>query len=411
MKLHKNKSIVLTLVFSLVTFFSGIHLWGGLPAANAAALTSVKATLSTSIPDSDADWILQFVTPTGVVQDQTIIINIDINTGTADEFNLSSVAEDDIDIEEDTDGTPTNCAGTLTDEETAGSASATEWGVAINTSTDTITLTAPSNSATYVAAGSCVLVKIGTNATHDGTGANQINNPSKTAAAGTADINGVEISGTFGDTGTALVATVEGVTVSVTVDESLSAVIAEVADASCSSNIVGTDQSDASGHTDTAIAFGTLSAGNTFNHSCHQLTISTNASSGYSTTVEKSQLLTSGANTIADGDCNSGSCSTSQSGVWTTTSENGFGYCMDDVTGDAAATADGTEWTSNQQCDDATPEYKLFGTANSNAQAIMSSAAAVSGDNSIIGVVLNYPGSQAAGTYTTTLTFITTPSF
>ncbi|MDZ4230169.1 MAG: hypothetical protein U1C53_03445 [Candidatus Veblenbacteria bacterium] len=41
----------------------------------------------------------------------------------------------------------------------------------------------------------------------------------------------------------------------------------------------------------------------------------------------------------------------------------------------------------------------------------MSSAAPVSGDNSIIAAVLNYSASQAAGTYTTTLVFVTTPTF
>ena len=159
------------------------------------------------------------------------------------------------------------------------------------------------------------------------------------------------------------------------------------------------------------MAFGTLTAGNAFNHICQQLTISTNASGGYSTTVEKSQLLTFVANTIADGDCNAGSCTTTGSGLWTTTTENGFGYCMDDVTGDAAATADGSGWTSGEQCDDATPEFKIFGTLNANAQAIMASAAAVSGDNSIMAAVLNYSGAQVPGAYTTTLTLITTPTF
>ncbi|MDZ4230170.1 MAG: hypothetical protein U1C53_03450, partial [Candidatus Veblenbacteria bacterium] len=303
-------------------------------------------------PGNDANWTIQFVMPTLINENDTIVLGID-TIATADEFNLADIAEaagaSDFDLAEDTDGSPGSCSGTLTDETLDASAGAAAWGVGVNTTTDTITFTAPSGVATYIAASACVVIEIGTNATNEFTGVNQINNPSKTAAAGTADVNDVAISFTgnaAADSGTALVATVEGVTVSVTIDESLSVVLAEVAAASCPSTLPGTDKSDEAGHTDTAIDFGTLTSGDAFYNSCHQLTIGTNATDGYSTTVYKTQLLTAGSDTIAEGDCNAGSCTTTGSGLWTTTTENGFGYCMDDVTGDAAVTADGSGWTT-----------------------------------------------------------------
>ena len=410
MRKYCRSTTVYVLVISLVAFFSGAHIWGWLPATQAAALTSVKDTITVTTATSNSNHTIQFVLQTLVNENDTIVLTFPSG------FDLTGIIEDDVDLAEDTDGTPGNCAGTITDEPTkADPADATNWGASV--SGQALTLTAPSGVQTWLAASACVIVEIGTNATASGTGANQINNPSKSAAVGTADTYQIAITFTgsaAADSGTAMVAVIEGVTVSVTVDESLSVVIAEVAAASCPTTptgMPGTDRSDLTGHTDTAMAFETLTAGNAFNHICQQLTISTNASGGYSTTVEKSQLLTSGANTIADGDCNAGSCTTTGSGLWTTTTENGFGYCMDDVTGDAAATADGSGWTTGEQCDDSTPEFKIFGTLNANAQAIMASAAAVSGDNSIIGVVLNYSGAQVPGAYTTTLTFITTPTF
>lgn len=401
--LPKRRGAIVTMVALLV--LAGTYSLAFSKPAKAAALTAgtIKDILSSSTPGANANHEIRFVTPTGA-GDNTDTITLTFDNSPA--FDLTGIIEDDVDIEVDTN---TDCVG-ASDVTTAGSADATNWGVGI--ASPVITLTHPTDGANQdIAAGVCVIVKIGTNATGSGTGANQINNPAKVAAAGTADIMTVDIAGTFGDTGTALVATVEGVTVSVTIDESLSFSLASVAAASCPATMPGTDKSDDGSHTATAITFGTLSSGNAFNHSCHQATVSTNASGGYSTTVEKSQLLTSGGDTIPDGDCNAGSCTTTQSGLWTTTSENGFAYCMDDVTGDGAATADGTEWTTAQQCDDATPEFKLFGTGNGSAQPVMSSATSVSGDNSIIAVALNYAGDQAAGTYTTTLTFITTPTF
>lgn len=370
----------------------------------AARLTpgTVKDILSTTSPGANANHEIHFVSPTGA-GDNTDTITLTFDNSPA--FDLTGIIEDDIDLEYDTN---TDCVGT-TDVTTETAADATNWGVTI--ASPVITFTHPTDAANQdIAPGVCIVIKIGTNATGSGIGANQINNPAKVAAAGTADIMTIDVGGTFGDTGTMLVATVEGVTVSVTIDASLSFSLATVSAASCPGTMPGTDKSDDAGHTATAVTFGTLSSGNAFNHSCQQATVSTNASGGYSTTVEKSQLLTSGSDTIADGTCDGG-CSTTTSATWATTTNNGFGYCMDDVTGNAAITADAANWTAAEQCDDATPEFKTFGTGNGNAQAIMASATAVSGDNSRIGIVLDYPGDQAAGTYTTTLTFVTTPTF
>jgi len=129
-----------------------------------------------------------------------------------------------------------------------------------------------------------------------------------------------------------MVAIIEGVAVSVTIDESLSFSIAGVTNTAC------TEGGTATQVTTTAITvpFGSSGlAANTFYKGCHDLTVSTNAASGYSVTNEVNTSLLrpgtdSGDKTIDNAICDDGSCTavigTATTTPWATATANGFGY-------------------------------------------------------------------------------------
>lgn len=406
-------TIASVLIVSLLVLAGGLY---SRNFAKAAAMTSVKDVVSTSVPDALANHTITFTLPSGQTwaAGETLVITFPAAYTLATD-GLANTDPLDYDIRTDTGGTPVD--ETLV----AASGCAASDAIEVTTVTETaITFTA-CGSFTATPATAIIEVQIGLNATNGGDGNTQIDNPVKSAAVGTADVYQIALSGTIGstDTGTAMVAIIEGVTVSVTIDESLSFVLAAETAANCPATLPGTDKSDDSGHTDTAITFGSLSSGNAFNHSCHLATVSTNAGTGYTTTVEKTQLLTHTdlTTTIADGTCN-GACSASVSAVWTTTTSNGFGYCLQDASGNPSLTSDSsddagtgaTDWVSGAQCNDATPQFKTFPTT-ATTEAIMKSYTPVSGDQIRFATVLDYPGSQKAGTYSTTLVFVTTPTF
>lgn len=249
-----------------------------LQVVQAAAVTSHKDTLSRlkASVASNHEW--QFVSPTGVnATTDTIIYEFDV-AGTA--FNLTGVVLGDIDLLEDTDASPGNCAGTLTQEVlvSADTAATNEWLVTISTVTDTITVgpAAANDTGAITAANACIILRVGTNATG---GVNQITN----AAAATYQMG---ITGAFGDTGETAVTIIadDQVAATATVDETISFAISNA-----------------------SIAFGTLTTanarwantttGSATEVTAHTITASTNATNGYVVTVDGS-TLTSGANTV-----------------------------------------------------------------------------------------------------------------
>lgn len=223
--------------------------------------------------------------------------------------------------------------------------------------------------------------------------------------------------GTGQDDGVVAFAITDGVTVQATVAESLTVTLATETATNCPDNGGGTDSSDDADSSATVIDLGEL-ATDTFSYACHLLSVSTNASVGYTTTVEKTQLLTSGGNTIADGDCTGSSCSASLSGLWGTNSDNGFGYCLEDVTGNPALTTDSSDdagtgavdWEAVDQCSDTTPLFKLYPTT-ATTENVMKSYTAVSGDQIRMRAQSSIGATQQAGSYNTVLIFVTTPTF
>lgn len=407
---RRGKKFVASLcIISLVFMFAGVNV----NRAKAAALSTTQDVITSSVPSATVQHQFVFTSATALTTDAGASADANfffqLPTSGTDPFTIGALAAGDITV------TCTACSSsvfavtavTLADNDS--DAKNDNIKVAVNET---------GQDSTPVPIGSVITLTIDN--------APGIASPSKVLGVGTADVYQITVEtredtgDTAVDTGTAMVAIIEGVTVSVTIDESLSFVLAEETAANCPATLPGTDKSDDTGHTDTAITFGSLSSGNAFNHSCHLATVSTNAGTGYTTTVEKTQPLTHTdlTTTIADGDCNAGTCTASSSGLWTTTSENGFGYCLQDTSGNPALTTDSTDdagtgaidWEAADQCNDGTPQFKLFPTTTTT-EAIMKSYTPASGDQIRFATVLNYPGSQKAGIYTTTLIFITTPTF
>lgn len=366
--------------------------FGMLPGrSSAASISSYSDTIDDSRPSNDTSHEIYFVTPTGV-ESSTDTITLTFPSG----FDLTSVDFGDMDLAEDNDG---GCDGGWTEKTLAATPNTDVWGAAI--AGQVITFTAPSNAASgEIDAGFCVQIEIGDNATGGATN-EEINNHS------TGAVYDISVGGTFGDTGTMKIVVIATITAQVTVDETLTFTVTAQTPAQCA------DYDDTPGTeiTTTAVLidFGTPAA-NAFIDGCQELDIDTNASNGYSVTVQESDQLASGGDTIPDGTCD-GACSEITENQWATATNNGLGYCMEDVTGNGATTADGG-WGTNG-CDATDTYFKIFPEKDIDAtdiETIMSSASEVN-DVADIGYRLTIPGTQPAGVYTNNIIFVATPNY
>lgn len=245
------------LVLSLVLIMGGQQ-------ALAASLTALSDAMSSSKVSTASSHVIKFTTPTGAGDSSdTIIITF------PSDFNFTSKTIGSVSF---THGASTGAEST---ETLAASPSASAWGAVFSgTQNRVLTLTAPSDGtgAAVVAANDKIII------TYDNT--NSINASSATSYQ-------VAISGTFGDTGsiTVNILTDDQVSVSATVSQSLTFSIS-----------------------DNTIGFGTLSSsaaryatgdatGSGSPTGAHDLVVGTNASNGYTMTLNGA-TLTSGANTI-----------------------------------------------------------------------------------------------------------------
>jgi hypothetical protein len=308
-------------------------------------------------------------------------------------FSLANLTCGDVDVATATqfllnvsgDGASTNCPNT-----------ATSWGMLIDSTNRIITLTTPSstNQYVYVATGTQMTIKIGSNATSQNQGAHWITNPS---SSGTYTIS---VGGTFGGSGNMLVSIQSAVTVAATVAESLALTASSVNAVNCTADDGATVNSVTS--TATSVPFGTISP-NTFYQGCQDLIVSTNAGNGYSLTVQESSAMktVNGSFTIPDTTCDAGGCTESAAAGWTNASKNGLGHtCANQL---------------NHDCNSAYSSGTLFRQAadislGETAQAVMSSSTPATATGRI--KFRLSPGSaQPAGTYTTLITYIITGTY
>jgi len=151
---------------------------------------------------------------------------------------------------------------------------------------------------------------------------------------------------------------------------------------------------------ETLIDFGTLSPTNPVTRT-NTLTVSNGSANGYAVTAsENHQLLVpaSGA-LIPDTTCDNGTCTPTQSAVWTNTLTYGFGYRCTNVSGTDCATG----FTVSTF-------YKQFA-ASPSAQTVMTGPNVGRNKQTQITYKVNISGAQAAGLYSNVIMYIATPTF
>lgn len=338
--------------------------------AQAASLTSMRAIASRLAENTNSDYTIYFVSPTGIQSGTSDDI---ILTFSAD-FVLAAEAAVNFDFAVGDSGT---CSSAVYTEETlALTASATEWGVDV---TGDVLTFEPETDDTH-AGGLCYRIETGTLATSGGTGA------AGTIQNGPSDDNDDKIvfSGGFGDTGTISldIITNDQVTITATVDPTITFTIDD--------NAIGFGTlSNSTGRWATADATGG-NASPALPTVANVLTVATNASSGYALTYSGA-TLTSGANTIdvatvtGDGD---GTPDTEQFGLSISTS------------------GDATIASGYQR--DATPDFKFIASTTTT---IASETGPTSTETFSVSYLANIRGNTEAGAYSTTLTYIATGTF
>lgn len=368
-------------VFYLLVVASIIALNFVPPKAFAVRPTSLIDTLSDSRPStaSNHEIVLDLSASTTFIAGETVIVTFPAG------YNLTTLTMADVDFQN----------GATDETLQSGVCGATDT-VRYTLAGQVVTFEACS-SYTAEAASTAITMQFGSNAAG---GTTRIVN----TTAGTSQLN---VAGTYGDDAqdTVLVLTT-AVTVSATIDEVLTLTVAAVASGSCTTTGGTTVTSTA-----TTIPFGTI-ATEAFYDVCQSLTVNTNAGGGYTVTVYTVAGLDSGANAFAVGSCD-GACTLTTPNAWATATNNGYALCMDDSTGNAAATANAGWDTADEQCGGATQKFELIADigASDTPSTIMSSAIGVSTDVSLAGWRLSADAAQAAGAYTGTADYITTGTF
>ncbi len=139
---------------------------------------------------------------------------------------------------------------------------------------------------------------------------------------------------------------------------------------------------------------------NTFSTATNTLTV-TAPGQGYSVTAYESTKLTKldSADTIPDTTCDSGTCTETAAGVWTTATNNGFGY---NLTGDDVA-SDFVGATYFRPF----PDLSLGETPAT----VMTTTAAGKNRAATVTYKVSPSGTQAAGDYSTQITYVATPVY
>jgi len=218
------------------------------------------------------------------------------------------------------------------------------------------------------------------------------------------------------DSTNVVVAPIEGVLVSATVDQTLSFTVTGVtadlgAYCGVTRNAATTDSSAY------AIPWGTIATANSFLNAQQILSVSTNASNGYTVTIEENDQMglngvactgaTAGESVscIKDITCDTGSCTEQYGGEWNTATNNGFGYSLATVSGTPATffyNEGGSTFYAKQVPDQEASETK---------RTIMSATAPVSANQVYVCYRISISGTQPAGYYYNKVKYTATARF
>lgn len=251
--MKKNKFSIRLVAVALVISFGATTVF-------ATVLNNLSDTMSSVKINNLSNHDFSFVTPTGVLSGETIVLTF------PGAFSIpAGLTFADVDVLDN--------GGQIT---LAGSPSGATAGV---TRTDANTLTF-TNGTTAIGAGNTVRIKIGTNAVSQSVGTFQITNDSSTGN------KPIGITGSFGDTGTT--------TVNLLTDDNVlvNAVVPQSFTFSISTNAINFGNLTA---VSAKYASSTNVLGDTTDTVAHTLTIASNAPSGYTITV-LGQTLTSQQN-------------------------------------------------------------------------------------------------------------------
>ena len=147
-----------------------------------------------------------------------------------------------------------------------------------------------------------------------------------------------------------------------------------------------------------AIDLGTLTT-NTFSTANHTLTV-TAPGNGYSVSAfETNKLMNPNGDTIPDTTCDAGTCTETAAGVWTTPTNNGFGFNM--TGNDISADFVGSSY------------FRPFPDVSVSEipATIMTTSAAGKNRIATVNYKVSRGGTQSAGTYTTQIVFVATPVY
>ncbi len=243
----------------VLVIFCGISLSAG--SVFSAALNTLSDTMSSVKVNNASNHDFTFVTPTGILSGETIILTF------PGAFTIpAGLTFSDVDVLDN--GVQINLAAVP-----AGATAGID-----RTSANVITFT---NGTSAIAPGNTVRIKVGTNATHQSVGTFQIINDS------TPGNKSIDISGTFSDYGTT--------TVDLLTDDqvSVNAIVEQSFSFSISTNSINFGSLTS---LNAKYASSTEPDGSVLDSAAHTLTISSNATAGYTITL-LGQTLTSQQNT------------------------------------------------------------------------------------------------------------------
>lgn len=354
---------VIAAVVGLALFFWSVNFPTFFRSVDAASVTNASDTLSDSDVSVPSNHTIRFTVPSGIVAGQTILFTFPAG------FTLpTGLDSDDLDVTDD------GAEITLAD-----SPSGATWGVA--TTSTTIQLT---TSGSNVSSSSVIVVEIGTHATSGATGDTQIINP-------TAGPYEITVGGTMADSGAFRVVILDDVVVTASVDTNFTFAVGAVA---AGLSVNGTTTSTTS--TITSIPFGTLTAGSP-RVAAQDLTVTTNASNGFAVTVLQSSDLISSTGADIDGFIDGTYTDTPSPWVSPTaspTDEKTWGHW-------GLTSGDADLFGSN-----------LWVSPSTTPRTVFSHNSVVSASTTRVGYEVEISALQeAGGDYTTTLTYIATPTF
>jgi hypothetical protein len=373
-----QRGIATLLAIALVLWVTGTHMFMSVEAAN---LLYVKDTLSDSDNGSASNHTFEFLSPTGVAAGQTITVTF------PNDFNFSTSSIRLIDMDFEISGTDETLV--------VGAPGATEWGV--STSTQTLTLTAGgSESLTSLATAT---IKIGNHATSGGTGTNRVTNPNATTS-----YEFTITAGSGADSGQTRVAITENVLVTANVNTTLTFMVYGT---TTGNTINGGATTTSVATTHSTLPFGTLANG-VSKVLGQDLTLATNARNGYVVTVEQDANLLSSTGADIDGFIDGVYTDTPAPWVAPSNSisdENTWGH-WGLTSSDPTLLGSGDDFTSD-----------TWVAASTTPRAIMAHNGPADGTTlgigrASIGYQAQITALQEAGDdYSTTLTYIATPTF